>query len=71
MPFTRRKFLVLSGAGLGLSLLPFPATSHSVGDLQNGSPIWPPDQALPTFPKPHEPEAADLSSLSGDQQDCL
>jgi GxGYxYP putative glycoside hydrolase C-terminal domain/GxGYxY sequence motif in domain of unknown function N-terminal len=71
MPFTRRKFLALSGASAGLSLLPFPVISHSVGRLRNGSLVWPPDQALPTFPEPHDLEAADLSSLSGDQQGLL
>ncbi|HEY8460993.1 MAG TPA: GxGYxYP domain-containing protein [Blastocatellia bacterium] len=71
MPFTRRKFLALSGAGFGLSILPFPALSHSPGEVQNGSLVWPPDQALPTFPKPHYLEAADLSSLSGEEQALL
>ena len=71
MPFTRRKFLALSGASLGLNMLPFPAISHSLGDLQNGSLVWPPDQALPTFPKPYYLDAADLSSLSDDQQALL
>jgi hypothetical protein len=71
MPFTRRKFLALSGAGAGLSLLPFPAIRHWLSGLRNGSLVWPPDQALPTFPKPHDLEAADLSSLSGDQQALL
>ncbi|MBO0857801.1 MAG: hypothetical protein J2P21_04960 [Chloracidobacterium sp.] len=71
MSFTRRKFLVLSGAGVGLSLLPFPAISHSTDDLQNGSLAWPPHQALPTFLEPYDLEAADLSSLSGNEQALL
>src|SRR5215468_5082164 len=71
MPFTRRKFLALSGAAVGLNMLPFRAISHSLDDLQNGSLVWRPDQALPTFPEPYDLEAADLSSLSGDQQGLL
>lgn len=71
MPVTRRKFLALSGTAIGLGMLPFPAISHSPGDLQNGSIVWPPDQALPTFPKARYLEAADLSSLSGDEQALL
>jgi putative glycoside hydrolase with GxGYxYP motif/GxGYxY motif-containing protein len=71
MPVTRRKFLAMGGASAGLSLLPVPAISHWLGGLHNESLVWPPDQALPTFPKPHHLEAADLSSLSDDQQALL
>jgi GxGYxY sequence motif in domain of unknown function N-terminal len=71
MSFSRRKFLALSGASAGLSLLPFPAISHRSTGHHNGSIVWPPHQALPTFPVPHDLEAADLSSLSGDQQALL
>ncbi|HKX31103.1 MAG TPA: GxGYxYP domain-containing protein [Blastocatellia bacterium] len=61
----------MSGAGVGFSLLPFPAVSQSSNGLQNCSLVWPPGQALPTFPEPHDLEAADLSSLSGDRQGLL
>ncbi len=71
MPFTRRKFLALSGASAGLSLLPFPAISQSLDDLRHGALVWPLHQALPTFPRPYDLEAADLSALSGDQQSLL
>jgi hypothetical protein len=74
MTLTRRKFLALSGASAGISILPFsavPAISQTIPGFQNCSLLWPPAQALPTFPKPHFLEAADLSSLSGDQQSLL
>jgi putative glycoside hydrolase with GxGYxYP motif/GxGYxY motif-containing protein len=78
MTFTRRKFLALSGASVGLGLLPLPANSQPLNSLHLhhkhhdlGSIFWPPDQALPTFREPHELEAADLSALSGDQQALL
>ncbi|MBO0721933.1 MAG: hypothetical protein J2P41_14005 [Blastocatellia bacterium] len=71
MTFTRRMFLALSGASAGLRLLPFPAFSQSLSEFLDCSLVWPPNQALPTFPPPQDLEAADLSSLSSEQQALL
>jgi hypothetical protein len=62
--------MVLSGAALGASAVPSTALSQTSG----GSPAtlyWPSTQALPTFPAATHLDAADLSSLTGDEQGLL
>ena len=67
MHFTRRKFIALSGATVGASAFSQTATNNHADTCL----IWPPKQALPTFPEPFHLDAADLSALSGDQQSLL
>ncbi len=70
MSLTRREFLVLSGATAGASAVHSAAFSQTAGQ-PSGQLWWPNGQALPTFPRAASLDAADLSSLSGDQQGLL
>lgn len=65
---TRRKFIALSGAAAGAGACNWSALALG---LNHGNLIWPFDRALPLFPPARFFEAADLSSLSGDQQSLL
>ena len=68
MLFTRRKFIALSGAAAGAGALNWSALAQT----PNGDNlIWPRDRALPVFPPALSFQAADLTSLSGDQQGLL
>lgn len=70
MSLSRREFIVLSGTALGASAVPATAFSQT----SPGCPptlYWPSTQALPTFPPAAHLDAADLSSLSGDEQGLL
>lgn len=74
MSISRRKFLALSGATAGVSMLPismFSQIPQSLDGARKSSLVWPPNQALPTFPAPQFLDAADLSSLTSDQQGLL
>ncbi|HVJ08751.1 MAG TPA: GxGYxYP domain-containing protein [Acidisarcina sp.] len=70
MAVTRREFMVLSGAALGASAVHGTAFSQTATE-SNGGLYWPTGQALPTFPAAISLDAADLSSLSGDEQGLL
>lgn len=72
MPVSRRKFLALSGVAAGVSAAPFAAFSQPLSSTSDITGFyWPPDRALPVFPEAFHLDAADLSSLSGDQQSML
>src|ERR1700747_1176693 len=72
MTLSRRTFLELSGAAAGASVVNFTAFAQQ---LNSASPCpelyWPPDRALPIFPQANYFDAADLTSLSGDEQGLL
>ncbi|GGH04921.1 GxGYxYP domain-containing protein [Silvibacterium dinghuense] len=68
MPISRRNFLALSGAAAGASALPRIAFAQSG---QGSQTYWPADRALPIFPQAHHLDAADLTSLTGDEQGLL
>lgn len=67
MHFNRREFIALSGATVGASAFSQTATNNQ----PDACLIWPPQQALPTFPEPFHLDAADLTALTGDQQSLL
>jgi GxGYxYP putative glycoside hydrolase C-terminal domain/GxGYxY sequence motif in domain of unknown function N-terminal len=71
MALTRRKFMVLSGATAGACAAHVAALSQITTPSATGQLWWPPDQALPTFPTAIHLDAADLSSLSSDEQALL
>lgn len=75
MSVSRRNFLALGGAAAGASVLPlqsFAQFGKGPGFHAPGSQVyWPADRALPIFPEAHHFDAADLTSLSGDEQGLL
>ena len=72
MSFSRRKFLVLSGAAAGASAVNLAAFSQTPADPSDDSPFhWPPSQALPSFRQAVHLDAADITALDGDQQGLL
>jgi GxGYxYP putative glycoside hydrolase C-terminal domain/GxGYxY sequence motif in domain of unknown function N-terminal len=72
MPFNRRDFLVLGGVAAGTIAVDLAAFPQTIGcDSRDSQLWWPRDQALPSFPEAFHLDAADLSTLSGDQQGVL
>lgn len=67
MKLNRRKFIAYSGAAAGASTLNLSLLSQAVSSQL----AWPRGRALPIFPQPSYLEAADLTTLSGDQQTLL
>ena len=72
MSISRRNFLVLSGAAAGASAADLAAWSQTNGESSDVPQLyWPRDRALPVFPEAFHLDAADLSTLDGDQQGLL
>src|SRR5580692_8167418 len=72
MSISRRKFLALGGAAAGASAAHLAAFSQTKSGSSDGSQLyWPPDRALPAFPEAIHLDAADLTTLDGDQQGLL